>query len=706
MHNSRSYPLSRLILSPVNIRPEADDVGDLIASIRAHGLLQPLVGRARVDDGVEIIDGGRRLRALQAIAEAGGDIGDIPVMLREEDDGAAYEASLAANIVRRALHPVTEFEAFVTLAESGRSVDDIATHFGATPRVVNQRLALGRLHPDVRQAWRDGRINGEAARAFTVASPDQQAAYLAQAHSDWQLDEDEIRTALTQEAVPAGAASAKFIGADAYAAAGGAFVPDLFVDPPDFADGALLERLCAQKLAAEAERIRLEEGWGEVLHGPAARDIYQLDRIPTPDFPPGAAPPEVSEIEARIEEIDALRGEIESSRVKMQASGKPGAQERLAKLAREDNVLLAERRELGERLTSNPIVRLKWLATPLEMRAGAKALVDMDNDGDLVVRRGLVTRSTSRAPAPPVRHVTKAPDAGDDAQPEPVAMPVAVFEALLKTSTVAAAQSLARIPRLARAAFVASQVTRGAPLRLYSRGLAKAGDLPFATHAREIVFEAALKHCLAAPPEILEAWEAIVIANSLDFTSAPIRRGDVSSDVSSDAVQALRCALPANALRDALVEAFDAEAHFKIAPKAESLAAIAECGDDPGKYASKKKSDLAAIATRLAREQAWLPALLRGGSLAATAPQTVAPHDDDVVVETAAQATRRIWRDEERAKLDALTPAQLRGLARERGVEIAKGAPKPAIIEALLNAAEVQNEQDDDASDDADGDGE
>ena len=191
-----AYRLNELAAGvAINVRPGQDDVADLVASIRAHGLLQPLVGRKRDDGKIEIIDGNRRLAALNQI-DAQDDAADVAtiewvdVVLRDpEPDADAFEISLAANILRKPLHPVAEYEAFASLAERGKTNDDIAAHFGITLRQVEQRQALGRLHPDVRKAWLEGRINGDAARAFTLASPSDQAAYLAKGDLDAALND-------------------------------------------------------------------------------------------------------------------------------------------------------------------------------------------------------------------------------------------------------------------------------------------------------------------------------------------------------------------------------------------------------------------------------------------------------------------------------------------------------------------------------------
>src|SRR6202043_56801 len=81
----------------------------------------------------------------------------------------AHEISLAENVVRSAMHPADQFEAFSKLHnEEGMSAEDIAARFGVTPTVVRQRLKLGAVSPKLMQAYRDGGLALDQLMAFAI----------------------------------------------------------------------------------------------------------------------------------------------------------------------------------------------------------------------------------------------------------------------------------------------------------------------------------------------------------------------------------------------------------------------------------------------------------------------------------------------------------------------------------------------------------
>jgi ParB family chromosome partitioning protein len=122
-----NVPLNRLYPAPENVRRTGAGAGldELAASIQAHGLLQNLNVRREVGPrGAPtgryfVIAGGRRLLALQRLAQAGriGRTARIPCRVVEDDQ--AREASLAENVVRVAMHPADQFEAFARLSSAG-----------------------------------------------------------------------------------------------------------------------------------------------------------------------------------------------------------------------------------------------------------------------------------------------------------------------------------------------------------------------------------------------------------------------------------------------------------------------------------------------------------------------------------------------------------------------------------------------------------
>lgn len=173
-----------LTVSPLNVRKYgAKDCADLVDSIRALGVLQPLLVR-RVEGGFEVVAGQRRLNACVILAEDTA-IEAIPcLVMAEGDDAAAIEASLAENLERLPMDEVDQYKAFAKLIKEGRDTAEIAATFAITERMVEQRLALGRLHAPILTAYRKGDIHARDIRNLTMATPKQQKAW-------WELVKDE-----------------------------------------------------------------------------------------------------------------------------------------------------------------------------------------------------------------------------------------------------------------------------------------------------------------------------------------------------------------------------------------------------------------------------------------------------------------------------------------------------------------------------------
>ena len=167
---NREISLSRLALAPENVRktpPDAQADAALKASIAAFGLLENLVvrpdpgtspGQAPYSDGSErfaVVAGGRRLKAMQALVEDKVLDADHPVPCQvRSGDAESGEVSLAENVVRIAMHPADQVTAFAKLVEAGQSVSAIAARFGASERIVEQRLRLGNAAPELLDAYR------------------------------------------------------------------------------------------------------------------------------------------------------------------------------------------------------------------------------------------------------------------------------------------------------------------------------------------------------------------------------------------------------------------------------------------------------------------------------------------------------------------------------------------------------------------------
>ena len=130
---------------------EADDIRALAGSIAAAGLQYPLAC-LRTDDTFGVVDGRRRLLALQHLArhpELDSDAvatRPIPLRITEDEDTARAWAVIPATTTMR-LHPADEIRAFAAQAAQGTAPDEIALIYGVSPRLVQGRLRLAAL-PD------------------------------------------------------------------------------------------------------------------------------------------------------------------------------------------------------------------------------------------------------------------------------------------------------------------------------------------------------------------------------------------------------------------------------------------------------------------------------------------------------------------------------------------------------------------------------
>jgi len=213
--------LKDLDLSRLNVRkaqPTADEQAELMASIFTHGLLENLVVRVTESDRYEVLAGGRRLMAMQRLARDGEMEPDHPVACLVHD-GDPQEVSLAENIVRLSMHALDQFEAFAALADKGLSVTEIANRFGNAEALVRQRLRLGRVAPEIREAYRDDNINLDTLMAFAVTEDHGQQMTVWEDVKNGHVHAHYVRRLLTDEKIAANSKYVQFIGMEAYEAA-------------------------------------------------------------------------------------------------------------------------------------------------------------------------------------------------------------------------------------------------------------------------------------------------------------------------------------------------------------------------------------------------------------------------------------------------------------------------------------------------------
>ncbi|WP_288582336.1 ParB/RepB/Spo0J family partition protein, partial [uncultured Methylobacterium sp.] len=235
-------PIDKLSLSQANVRRIAEgmSIEDLAADIAHRGLLQSLSVRPILDEAgqetgrYEVPAGGRRFRALEHLVATGrmAKTVKVPCIVRAADSAiSATEDSIAENAMREALHPLDQYRAFKALADAGMGHADIAARFFVSEKVVGQRLRLAGISPVLLEAYGAGAMTLECLMAFSVSEDHARQVQVWDSLkkrgvvSNWS-----IRQSLTERTVSVGDPRTLFVGEDAYEAAGGKVMRDLFTE--------------------------------------------------------------------------------------------------------------------------------------------------------------------------------------------------------------------------------------------------------------------------------------------------------------------------------------------------------------------------------------------------------------------------------------------------------------------------------------------
>lgn len=141
------------------------DLEDLIASIKEHGIMQPLVVTQK-GNGYELIAGERRLRASKALG-----LKTVPAIVREASEQEKLELALIENIQRQDLNAVEEAIAYKALIdEFALTQDAVAARVGKSRSAVANIIRLLDLPDDVLSALREGKITKSHARTLLAES--------------------------------------------------------------------------------------------------------------------------------------------------------------------------------------------------------------------------------------------------------------------------------------------------------------------------------------------------------------------------------------------------------------------------------------------------------------------------------------------------------------------------------------------------------
>jgi ParB family chromosome partitioning protein len=156
-HSVIDVPVAEIVRSPWQPRQNFDEVAlrELAESIKANGVIQPLICRKNADNRYELIAGERRLRAS---IEAR--VPKVPVILVDAEDRRAAEMAIIENIQRQDLNVIEEAEGYRTLAETfSLTQQDVADRVGKARASVANSLRLLDLPDEVKQLIGSGLLS-------------------------------------------------------------------------------------------------------------------------------------------------------------------------------------------------------------------------------------------------------------------------------------------------------------------------------------------------------------------------------------------------------------------------------------------------------------------------------------------------------------------------------------------------------------------
>lgn len=308
MH-STTLSIDQLRISHLNARKRPHTAAAITAleeSITAEGLWHPVqvhpMRGSRQTEIYGVFAGGGRYTAIANLIRRGDLPGDYEVRVHvhdDLDDGKIVVGSLAENVVRTNM---AEFEVYVGIARAhamGESIEEIAHGLGHDPIEIMRWLRVGQLAKPVFEAFSNGQISLDQAKAYGATDDHQLqlAAFEAlQPLPDWHKRPSDIR-AWMKFNDRVSERELNFVGADAYTAAGGRLQLDLFAADDEMrrrvVDPVLLRQLVDARLAALKEEIRTR----------ADRDLRFVAKPPQTEY-------DTDDVFLQIPQADADAGAI------------------------------------------------------------------------------------------------------------------------------------------------------------------------------------------------------------------------------------------------------------------------------------------------------------------------------------------------------------------------------------------------------------
>ncbi|HEK3745024.1 TPA: ParB N-terminal domain-containing protein [Pseudomonas aeruginosa] len=641
-------PLSQLLQrrSKRNVRTTPrQSIPELAASIARVGLLQNLIVILSADgEQYEVVAGDRRLTALKLLAKKKRIAADYEVPCLLVADASARTVSLAENVQREAMHPADQFAAFAALVKEGRPIEDIAADFGVSPLVVQRRLKLANVSPRLMTDYRASGVTLEQLMALTITDDHaaQEAAFYGA--PEWQRSASALRDRLTEREITATHPLVRFVGLDAYEAAGGGIRRDLFAEGDAgtyLTDAALLETLVRGKLDAQAEDVRAEGwAWVEAVPHMSHADRQAFQSAPRQRREPTAREARrIASLQTRLDKIDA---ELEDAYDAEDEDKTEALEPRREQVA-------------GELQAMEDALQ----GYAPDVRAVAGAVVTLDREGEAVIHRGLLREAEAKAlrTLEKLRQGFSAGDSANDEEgddtdeaPKTASLSDRLAQRLSAHRTAALQIEVARHPHVALAALVHGMVQAvlqgshyghdlplGVTLKVQDRLEGMAPDMPESPAAvalrtlQEVAGEALPEDgaelfaaLQAKSQDELVRLLAVCVASTVDVVTPRASQHQPGAELAQ-----------AVGLDMAAWWKPTAVGYFKHVSKAVILEAVTEYAPaHVTRLAKLKKGDIASEAERLADGTGWMPAVFK----AEGAEDTTAQDEPQAVADAAPEA--------------------------------------------------------------------
>lgn len=378
-------PVSKLAISPLNVRKkQGGGIEELAALIASQGLIHNLVvteqeKKGRKTGKYEVVAGGRRLAALKLLVSDGRLNKDHEVDCRVAGQEEALQLSLTENSGRESMHPADLIMAYRNLTKAGLPPDEIAPRFGVSPLTVKRYLKLTNVSPKIFALYAEDRMNFEQISALALTEDHELQERIWNNTPEWQRTGLTFRRLITEKEINMRTSPlARFVGVEAYEAAGGLIRRDLFGQEDDgyMQDAELLESLVLEKLNRAAEAIK-EEGhaWVEVRTTFDYSDRAEFGQVRTVRREPDEE--EQAKTEALETELEAMEAEFDAYDEDADETG-----DLYRAIEEKAERIQAELDALHESMTK---------PSPEDIEI-AGAVVTVDHDGRLRIEQGLIRK--------------------------------------------------------------------------------------------------------------------------------------------------------------------------------------------------------------------------------------------------------------------------------------------------------------------------